>query len=262
MNDTGVQARRAARRGPDTRVDHQPAYMLHAYPWRETSLVVEVFTREFGRVALVARGAKRPTSHFRGVLSVFCPLLVAWSGRGEVKSLVRAEWCGGLAPLRGKGLLAGFYLNELLVRLLPRADAHEALFAAYGRALSALTALSAESAATSASRSAASSTLRAFELELLREIGFLPALDHGDDGAPIDADALYRIESQRGLVRVEATADELCIHGATALAMARGEFELPRVAHESKAVLRQLIRYHLEGRPLNTRRILQDLKEL
>jgi DNA repair protein RecO (recombination protein O) len=233
------------------RVEHQPAFLLHAYPWRETSLVVEVFARDHGRVALVARGAKRPTSHFRGVLTAFCPLLLAWGGRNEVKTLMRAEWCGGLAPLRGESLLAGFYLNELLVRLLARGDAHEALFAAYAQALAEL-----------ARACQPAQVLRAFEVSLLREVGFLPALDHCADGAPIDPAARYRIESAQGLVRVDGMGDGLCIGGTTVLAMARGEFDDERVAGESKHALRQLIRYHLDGRPLNTRRILQDLREL
>ncbi|MGE5339642.1 MAG: DNA repair protein RecO [Gemmatimonadota bacterium] len=246
-----MNSRAPARRGSDSRVDHQPGYLLHGYPWRETSLIVEVFTRDHGRMALVARGAKRPTSHFRGVLTQFCPLLIGWSGRNEVKTLVRIEWCGGLAPLRGEGLIAGFYLNELLVRLLARGDAHETLFAAYGATLAEL-----------ARGAPPAPSLRAFEVALLRETGFLPALDHCIDGAPVEPAARYRIESTRGLIRTEDGDDELCIHGATAMAMVRGEFGDARVAGESKAALRQLIRYHLDGRPLNTRRILQDLKEL
>jgi len=246
-----MSSRAGVRRGSDARVEHQPAFLLHSYAWRETSLVVEVFTRDHGRMGLVARGAKRPTSHFRGVLTAFCPLLLAWSGRNDVKTLMRAEWCGGLTPLRGDGLLAGFYLNELLVRLLARGDAHEALFAAYGQAIAEL-ARAAQPAAT----------LRTFEVVLLREIGYLPALDHCADGAPIEPGARYRIESARGLVRVGEVGEDLCIHGSTALAMARGEFDDANVAGESKNALRQLIRYHLDGRPLNTRRILQDLKEL
>jgi len=242
---------RSTGRGSDSRVEHQPAFLLHAYPWRETSLVAEVFTRDHGRMALVARGAKRPTSHLRGVLTAFCPLLLAWSGRNDIKTLTRAEWCGGLAPLRGESLLAGFYLNELLVRLLARGDAHETLFAVYGQALAEL------AHATQPARA-----LRAFEVSLLREVGFLPALDHCADGAPIDPAAHYQIESAQGLVRVDGVGDGLCIRGATVLAMARGEFDDERVAGESKHALRQLIRYHLDGRPLNTRRILQDLREL
>jgi DNA repair protein RecO (recombination protein O) len=253
---TASGVRSAARRAShDSRVDQQPAMVLHSYPWRETSLIVEAFTRDHGRMALVARGAKRPTSQFRGLLTPFAPLLVSWSGRNEIKSLVRAEWCGGMAPLRGDALLAGFYLNELLVRLLARADAHEILFARYVEAL-----------ATLAERqNGRDGVLRAFELELLRETGHAPAFDHSADGAPLEPDALYRVDAERGLVRVAEpdAADEVaCLRGSSALAMARSDFSSPVVANHSKIVLRHLIRYHLNGQPLNTRRILHDLRQL
>lgn len=249
-------SRARARRGAnEARVDHQPGLVLHSYPWRETSLVVEVFSREHGRMSVVARGAKRPTSQFRGLLTPFAPLLLSWSGRGEVKSLVRTEWCGGLAPLRGEGLLAGFYLNELLVRLLARADAHELLFARYVETLGAL-----------ASRPGGhDSLLRAFELDLLRETGHAPAFDLSADGAALQPDATYRVDAQRGLVPLPeggAGDDPLCLRGSCALAMARRDFSAPDVATQSKLVLRHLIRYHLNGQPLNTRRILHDLRQL
>jgi len=263
MSEAIVAQRPAARprRASESRVDLQPGFVLHAYPWRETSLIVEVLTRDFGRVALVARGAKRPTSQFRGLLAPFCPLALSWSGRNEVKSLVRAEWCGGLAPLRGDSLLAAFYLNELLVRLVARGDPHEGLFSSYVDALHAL----AGDANGGADRQAA---LRGFELDLLRETGYAPAFDRCSDGAPIDAAARYRIDGQRGVTRVAEAAGydqashELQISGATVLALAHRDFSDPRAASEAKVVLRQLIRYHLNGKPLNTRRILQDLREL
>ena len=135
--------------------------MLHSYAWRETSLIVETLSRDFGRMAMVARGAKRPTSQFRGILMPFSPLAVSWSGRSELKTLVRAEWQGGLSPLRGESLLAAFYMNELLVRLLPRADAHPGLFGSYVQSLAALA-----SEGGSCDR-----VLRCFELDLLRDLG-------------------------------------------------------------------------------------------
>ena len=104
-----------------------------AIPFRETSLVVELFTRDFGRVAVVARGARRPKSALRGVLLAFQPLLVSWSGKGELYTLIRAEWHGAYQPLKGLSLICGFYLNELLLKLLPRHDAHERLFDTYAR---------------------------------------------------------------------------------------------------------------------------------
>lgn len=253
MSEAGrVPAAGARRRGSDARVDHQPAFVLHSYPWRETSLIVEALTRDHGRVGLVARGAKRGTSQLRGLLSPFSALSLAWSGRGEVRTLIRAEWTGGLVPLRGDALLAGFYLNELIVRLLARGDAHPALFGAYARALRAL----------AGDEARLDLALREFEFELLREIGYLPALDVCADGRAVAPQARYRVDPQRGLVAAGREAEAVSVSGATALAMAAGDFAQPGVAAEARAMLRLIIRYHLDGRPLNTRRILQDLREL
>jgi DNA repair protein RecO (recombination protein O) len=104
------------------KVDGQPAFVLHAYPYSETSLIVDVFSRDHGRVALLARGARRPRSVLRGVLLAFQPLEVGWAGRGEVQTLIKAEWQGGQPLLAGKSLFCGYYLNELLMHLLPRED--------------------------------------------------------------------------------------------------------------------------------------------
>jgi len=241
------------RRGTDARVDHQPGVVLHSTPWRETSLIVEAFTRDYGRVGLVARGAKRPTSQFRGLLAPFAPLSLSWSGRNEIKNLVRVEWIGGLAPLRGNALLAAFYANELVVRLLARADPHERLFDNYLQMLRGLAGTRQDI------------TLRMFEMQLLREVGYEVPLDQCTSGEPIDALARYRFRPEAGAHRLaagERDEDELSVSGSTLLAMARGEFADARVASEAKTMLRQLIRYHLDGKPLNTRRILLDLHQL
>ena len=241
------------RGGTDARVDHQPGVVLHSYPWRETSLIVEVFTRDHGRVALVARGAKRPTSQFRGLLAPFFPLALSWSGRNEIKNLVRVEWIGGLAALRGDALLAAFYANELLVRLLARGDAHELLFARYLDTLQRLRGEPPHAA-----------TLRAFELDLLSEIGYAVALERCVDDAPIDPDAIYSVDGH-GATRRLGTGNSHAVtgfSGRTLIACARREFDDAATAAEARALLRQLIGYHLDGKPLNTRRILQDLKNL
>jgi len=240
------------RRSSDLRVEFQPGFVLHDYPWRETSLIAEVYTRDYGRIALAARGAKRPTSQFRGLLAPFAPLALSWSGRGEVKSLVRIEWMGGLAPLRGDGLLAAFYLNELLVRLMPRADAHPALFAAYVQTLQ-------ELAREGGAHAAA---LRSFELDLLRELGHAPALDRCVDGRPVQAQRWYRIDAQQGLIESHDSAQPDCFAGSSILALGRRDFSHPLAAGDSMRILRQLIGYHLNGQPLNTRRILQDLRRI
>jgi DNA repair protein RecO (recombination protein O) len=251
--ETRHSAGKPRRRGTDARVDHQPGVVLHTTPWRETSLIVETFTRDYGRVGLVARGAKRPTSQFRGLLAPFAPLSLSWSGRNEIKNLVRVEWIGGLTPLRGNALLAAFYANELVVRLLARADPHERLFDHYLRMLRGL------------AEARQDITLRVFEMQLLREVGYEVALDQCTNGEPIDALARYRFRPEAGahrLAAAERDEEGVSVSGATLLAMARGEFADTRVASEAKTMLRQLIRYHLDGKPLNTRRILLDLHQL
>lgn len=252
MTDSAPASARRRPRQAESRVDQQPGFVVHSYPWRETSLIVEAFTRDHGRIALVARGAKRPTSQFRGLLSPFAPVALAWSGRGEIKSLVRVEWLGGLAPLRGDGLLAAFYVNELLVRLLPRSDPHPALFGAYAQCLHDL----------AVGGRAQEAVLRRFELELLRQMGYSPSLETDSDERPVDAQGWYRIDAQRGLLRVDGAIDELCIRGASVLALAAGDAASVQAAADCKVLLRTLIRYHLGGQPLNTRRIFQDLRRL
>ena len=260
MNDMAVAVAkggraRAVKRSVESRVDHQPGFVLHSTPWRETSLIVQVLTRDFGRMALVARGAKRPTSQFRGVLAPFSPVALSWSGRNDIKTLIRADWVGGLTPLRGDGLLAAFYMNELLVRLLARGDPHETLFGAYAHALHAL-------ANDSGSIDAA---LRGFELDLLREIGWLPPLDHTAAGDPIVDDADYRMDPERGPNLSNGHAhddDALVVRGVTLRALMSRDWSGAGVATQCKRLLRALIAFRLNDRPLNTRRILQDLKKL
>src|SRR5574343_2114188 len=117
------------------KVDAQPAWVLHTSPYRETSLIVEVLTRDHGRLPVLARGARRPRAAIRGLLLAFQPLEIGWSGKGEVLTLMKAEWQGGQPLLAGEALFCGYYLNELLIHLLPREDAHERLVACYAKML-------------------------------------------------------------------------------------------------------------------------------
>jgi DNA repair protein RecO (recombination protein O) len=172
------------------RQDAQPAFVLHSYPFKETSLVVELFTRDLGRIAVVAKGARRPKSSLRGVLLAFQPLLVSWTGRGEVHTLVRAEWDGAYQPLRGLALICGFYVNELLLKLMPRHDAHEGLFETYAATLGAL-----EGAREPAG------VLRTFEKALLRELGYAMTLDRDvESGHSLAAQQRYTYFVERGPV--------------------------------------------------------------
>ena len=238
------------------RIEQQPSFVLHTYPWRETSLIAEILSRDHGRVALVAKGARRPQSPLRGVLMAFQPLLVDWSGGGEVKTLVRAEWQGGQPLLTGRALLCGYYLNELLVRLTAREDAHPALFAAYAEALREL-----------ASGEAFAPLLRRFELALLHELGYGAGLDtEADSGDPVRPaqDYLYIIE--RGPVPVAGdlppAGEASLISGRSLLAMARGDFSAAETLAQSKNLLRAVINHYLGGQPLQSRRVLKELQEL
>ncbi len=142
------------------RVHETPGYILHATAWRETSLIVQAFSRDHGWVTLVAKGAKRPHSVLRPALSVFQPLLLSWSGGTEVKTMTRAE-CAGVHPLPGPAMMSCWYMNELMFRLLPREDPHPGLFDAYVIALQQL-----------AAGQTAAGALRKFEWTLLKETGY------------------------------------------------------------------------------------------
>jgi DNA repair protein RecO (recombination protein O) len=233
------------------RVDHEPGYVLHTYPYKETSLIVEALTRRFGRVALLARGARRPRSAMRGVLLSFHPVRFSWSGASELATLMGAEWAGGTALLGGRGLMCGFYVNELLLKLLPREDPHEALFDAYADALAGLAA------------GDIAAVLRAFEKRLLAELGYAPLLETDAASRPIDPDRLYSYEPDRGPVPANgARGGQLVVSGRTLLDVAAGDYARAETRDEARALMRVLIGERLHGQSLHTRSILMELNEL
>ena len=253
-------ANAVAANAPDTgkaRHDAQPAFVLHNYPYRETSLVLEVFTENHGRVALVARGARRPRSALRGVLLAFQPLLLSWGGKSELRTLHKAEWRGGLPQLKGAALLCGFYLNELIVKLLARDDPHEALYQAYFDTLSALS-----------NGGDHAATLRRFEKQLLKELGYALTLDHDvANGEPIHPDRNYQYLIERGPVRSNnnngGTAENrLELAGLTLLDMLHDDYSNPVTMQQSKVLMRVLINHYLGNQTLNTRQLLKDLQQL
>ena len=262
------------------RVSHEPAYVLHRYDWSESSLILEVFTRHHGRIALVAKGAKRPSSNFRPVLLPLQPLSLNFGGDGEIRTLKGAEWMGGHVMPTGDALLSGYYVNELLMRLLARDDPHEALFDAYAGVVQVLAGDHGD--AQGATQSAA---LRAFELLLLREVGLLPALDMQTlTLAPLEARARYSLVPEAGLR--EAAPDEgAALPGADwrALHAALGEHApftavLRQVATLNgvsgsalteagaggalRTQLRRLLNYHCGVSTLRTRQMMRDIQGL
>ena len=242
------------------RHEAEPAFVLHSYPFRETSLIIEAFTRSYGRVALVARGARRPRSALRGILMAFQPLLLDWGGKAELRTLFKAEWQGGLPLLQGRALLCGFYLNELLLKLLARDDAHEALFEAYHATLGALS-----------NGGDHAVTLRGFEQRLLKEAGYALTLDHDvSTGEAIRADCSYEYKLERGPVRIMGQTgspgnDEekrLEFTGQTLIDMAREDFSNAVTLLQSKALMRMVINHCLGNQTLNTRQLLKEMQQL
>lgn len=236
-----------------TRVADRPGFILHSYPYSETSLLVEAFTRDHGRVPLIAKGAKRPQSAWRGALLAFQPLLLSWSGKGDVKTLTGAEWQGGLPLLSGKALACGFYLNELLLKLLAREDAHPGLFDTYRAALDGL-----------ASGADQAACLRRFELRLLSELGYGLSLTHeAESTQPLDPGTRYHYVFERGPIPYSVHGDVAHypeVSGQTLLAMAGEAFDDSAVRTEAKALFRALINRMLDRQVLHSRQLLRDLQ--
>ena len=233
------------------KVDGQPAFVLHSYPFRETSLIVEVFSRDFGRVALLARGARRPRSALRGLMLAFEPFELSWAGKGEVRTLMKAEWQGGQPLLTGKALFCGYYLNELLLDLLPREDAHTNLFAVYAETLRRFSEVPKES------------DIRRFERAFLAELGYGLSLMNDVDDLPIDPNGYYVYEIERGPVRLSVPGDSsLAMSGKTLLDLAAEDFSDPKSLVEAKRLMRALMAHYLGGKGLETRKIFLELQEL
>ena len=252
------------------RFSNEPAFVLHRYDWSESSLILEVFTRQHGRVALVAKGAKKPSSNFRPVLLPLQPLSLTWTqsaatGANDIHTLKGAEWVGGHIMPTGDALLAGTYLNELLLRLLARDDPHPVLFDAYSAVVRVLASEHGE---------ALEPVLRTFELLLLREIGMLPALNAQTlTLEPLQAQARYTLVPEGGLRAADASEQRASLSAAQWQALyaplqGRGVrlAALLRacapVALELKPQLRALLQYHCGSPLLRTRQLMLDIQAL
>ncbi len=246
------------------RISHEPAYVLHRYDWSESSLILEVFTRHYGRIALVAKGAKKPSSNFRPVLLPLQPLRVSFGGDAEIRTLKEAEWVGGHVMPTGDSLLAGYYLNELIIRLLARDDTNVPVFDAYASVVQVLASEHGE---------ALEPALRAFELVLLREVGYLPALDAQTyTMVALEAGERYSLVPEGGLVRAQpgetrgtlAAAEWQALEEALSQPAPFGP--LLRVAAGVmgglKPQLRALLHYHCGVNQLRTRQLMMDLQSL
>ena len=244
------------------------AYVLHRYDWSESSLILDLFTREQGRLAVVAKGAKRPHSQLRAVLLPFQRVNVNLgralrddAAASEVQTLRGAEWAGGAAMLTGAALFSGFYLNELLMKLLARHDPHPALFDAYAGTLPALAA---------SDELDVQAALRAFELILLQQVGVLPELSVVTlTQQALLSDARYALLPDSGVVGAPDAEDPLSGEALTGLQAALEHGSLPALQYACrpclaalKAGLRGLIQNQLGSATLRTRRVMLELQGL
>jgi DNA repair protein RecO (recombination protein O) len=245
------------------RIADEPAYVLHRYDWSESSLILELLTRGHGRIAVVAKGAKKPSSNFRPVLLPLQPLHVAFGGDAEIRNLRSAEWQGGQVMPTGEALLSGYYLNELLLRLLARDDPHPMLFDVYAAAVRVLATDQVE---------LLQPALRAFELLLLREVGLLPSLDAQTATlAQLEPTQRYTLRAEGGLLEAEEADGRVSLPGAQWIALQQAlddpapfEATLRTAAPmgELKPQLRALLHYHCGVSTLRTRQLMMDLQAL
>jgi DNA repair protein RecO (recombination protein O) len=243
------------------RVSLEPAFLLHHYPWRDTSRILELLTRQHGRVSVIARGSRQAGAATGSALQPFAATLVTWNARGEMGYLCGAErrpaspasaTAVATAGLRGDRVMSGFYANELLLRLLQRNDPHPALFDAYATLVGRL-----QDPAHDAGRA-----LRVFEKRLLDELGWGLDLEHeAGTGAPLAPDGSYRYRLEGGAERVHGVAEGTLIFcGASLLALAHEALDDARSLADARRLLRAALDRVLEGRPLRTREVLREMR--
>ena len=247
------------------RVSLEPAFLLHHYPWRDTSRILELLTRAHGRVSVIARGSRQAAAASGGVLQAFRACLVSWSARGELGYLTAVERltdpasagevarsAGEGGGLRGQRLMSAFYANELMLKLLQRNDPHPALFDAYAALLARL----------HAPLEDAGRALRIFEKRLLEELGWGLNLEHeAASGAPLAAGRSYRYGLEGGAEPIDGVAEGTLIFcGASLLSLARDALDDPRSLTDSRRLLRAALDRLLDGRRLSTREVLLEMR--
>lgn len=231
------------------RVQEEAAFILHHRPFRNSSQLLDVISREHGKLALVARGSRGPKSRLRGILRPFLPLAMSWVQRSDLGTLTGAELQGAPLRLTGDALLSGYYVNELLLHFLHRHDPQPAIFDIYVNTIQAL-----------ASASNVALPLREFEIELLRQLGYALNLDHvADSQVPLEAEGFYEYRFEQGPVKVARTEGAMVFKGAQLTAIAEGRFADSATLRVASRLLREVIGFHLGGKELKSRRVLIDI---
>lgn len=228
------------------RVDSDAGWLLHHRPFRDSSQILDAFTRAHGRVALVARGSRSAKSRLRGILRSFLPLSLSWVSRSDLGTLTGAEIDGRPVVLVGDALLSGYYLNELLLKLVPRHDPQPEIFDAYAATVRAL-----------AATDALAPVLREFEIELLRLLGYALNLEP----AALTPEERYEYRVEQGPVPVGDRQGPMVFTGRELAAIERREFDRAGIVQSAGRLLRGVITYHLDGKELLSRRVLRDIRK-
>jgi len=231
------------------RVQQQPAFVLHHRPFRDTSQLLDVISREHGKITLVARGSRSAKSKLRGLLRPFQALRLSWFVRSDLGTLTGAEIDSAPLSLGGDALLSAYYVNELVLNFLHRHDPQPEIFDVYSQTITAL-AHSEELAAN----------LRVFEMELLRLLGYALNLDFDANlHRPIEEQSFYEYRVDQGPVSVSRSEGAMVFAGASLRGIAESRFDDPAVLRDAGRLLREVIRHHLDGRELKSRKVLLDL---
>ncbi len=234
------------------RINHEPAFLLTATPWRESSLWLEIFSRRYGRVALLGRSARKAQSELRGVLVPFVPIRASWYGSQELKTLHRAEWQGGWRQPQGRSLFSGLYANELLLKFTAREDPHPALYDALAAVMQAI-----------AGQADHIADLRIFEWRLMQELGLAPDLQQDGNDSEITGGHRYWLAPQQPVQVFSAALAEngagMAVDGATLISLREGRFSSSAHLQQALQLNRLLIDFYLP-QGIQSRRILQQMQ--
>ncbi|MCB1757258.1 MAG: DNA repair protein RecO [Gammaproteobacteria bacterium] len=228
------------------RVSLQPAYILHSRDYRDSSVILDVLTPQFGRVSLVARGVRQAKSNRRALLQPFRALLVSWQGRGGLFTLTTVEESGRPIVLENLHLACGYYMSELVQRLLVQAEHNTELFALYDETIRALQL-----------KSDPEPLLRRFEIQLLQSLGLLADFSQCADQQAVDPQLDYDFRTEFGAIALQgsAAATGVKVSGKTLLAMQALDFSDPQIRNEAKTLMRAILREHLGAKPLYSREL-------
>jgi DNA repair protein RecO (recombination protein O) len=237
------------------RVALQPAFILHHRPYRETSLLLDLFTPEFGRIGLISRGVRKTRSPMKALLQPFNPLLVSWQGKTELMMLTSVEAGGKYCQLRGDCLLSAFYLNELLIRVLQKQDPHSQLYTVYANTLVELQ-----------SGTLQQKTLRLFEKKLLEEIGYGLQLECDiSKGNPLIAEKHYRFYPEQGFDLYNKSDDHeslaMVFSGKSLIALAKDQLDDPECLRDAKRLMRIALAPLLGSQPLHSRKLFVEVEK-